>query len=77
MTAYAPARAVKRPTRRTQTATRPLELFDEATLLGLKPSPMLARLGLLDPRHWFTATAGDGARVAHEGPGFHPLEAEH
>lgn len=48
-----PARAVKRVTRRTQTHTRPLELFDEATLLGLKPSPMLGRIG---PRHWFTAS---------------------
>lgn len=52
----APARAVKRPTRRTQTQTRPLELFDADTLAGLRPSPMLARLGLPGPRHWFTAT---------------------
>ena len=60
MTAYAPAiapaRAGKRPTRRTQTTVRPLELFDEATLAGLRPSPMLSRLGLPGPRHWFTAT---------------------
>lgn len=47
----APVRPVKRPTRRTQTQTRPLELFDADTLAGLRPSPMLARLGLLDPRH--------------------------
>lgn len=57
MTIYAPAvapvKAVKRATRRTQTQTRPLELFDEASLLGLRPSPMLGRKG---PRHWFTAT---------------------
>ena len=57
MTIYAPAaapvKAVKRATRRTQTQTRPLELFDEASLLGLRPSPMLGRTG---PRHWFTAT---------------------
>jgi DNA (cytosine-5)-methyltransferase 1 len=62
MTVYAPeaparaVKAVKRATRRTQTTVRPLELFDADTLAGLRPNPMLARLGLLDPRWWFTAT---------------------
>lgn len=59
MTVYAPeapARAAKRPTRRTQTQTRPFELFDADTLAGLRPSPMLARLDLPGPRHWFTAS---------------------